>query len=358
MMTNILPKHPRTFKLTATTTTTASTTSTATTSKSTNRRNMILPHKLSTTAPATATTTTTATATATTSPLPTTRTRTSLSQKLKSKNSSVVVVPKTKSAARLIKPITSTKQIIQNSSSSVSRTYAASTSSSVITTNIVVAHHKKQQQQQRRKQSPTSKVTGVEVVSGEKNQLLTREEEIELTQQIKNLRNAENIRDDALSQNQRLTEVEWAMACQLKSPVELRKVVRRGQEARARLVQANMGLVMSIAKRHQYTLRQATEAGNGVGTILTLQDCLQEGQIGLIAAAEKFDASRNVRFSTYATWWIRQRILRSISDSSRTIRLPAHGTSYGILFSICVQYLFTVHHHCSKQQLNNMIDKN
>ena len=88
-----------------------------------------------------------------------------------------------------------------------------------------------------------------------------------------------------------------------------------------------MGLVTNIAKRQYQSMKYALEAGVGsVGTILTLQDCIQEGQLGVLAAAERFDPSRQVKFTTYATWWIRQRILRGINDSSRIIRLPAYGT--------------------------------
>ena len=162
--------------------------------------------------------------------------------------------------------------------------------------------------------------------SQQQTTLLTRQEEIALTQQIRALRRAEQVRDELLMEADTadLTEAQWATRCGV-SPLELRRTLRLGQEAQTRLVQANMGLVTSIAKRHYTSLKYALEAGGGVGTILTLQDCLQEGQIGLMAAAERFDAERNVRFSTYATWWIRQRILRGISDSSRIIRLPAYG---------------------------------
>ena len=186
--------------------------------------------------------------------------------------------------------------------------------------------------------------------------LLTRDEEILYTQRIRALRKAEEIRDqheqhleehllrqqhEQLLQLQPWTEAEWAAACGLASPLELRRIVRQGQEARERLVQANMGLVTAIAKRQHAALKTALEAGNGVGTILTLQDMLQEGQIGLIKAAEKFDADRNVKFGTYATWWIRQRILRSISDSSRIIRLPAHGT-----ISLLLLCILSIVHAC------------
>lgn len=174
------------------------------------------------------------------------------------------------------------------------------------------------------KQRKRNSLDSVYWVQKDKKQvLLTREEEIVLTERIRALRRVEHIRDEHLHDQTPFTESQWATACGFSSQ-ELRKVIKQGQDARSELVQANMGLVTSIAKRHHLSLKHATEAGNGVGTILTLQDCLQEGQIGLIMAAERFDSSRSVRFSTYATWWIRQRIVRSISDSSRIIRLPAH----------------------------------
>jgi RNA polymerase primary sigma factor len=97
-----------------------------------------------------------------------------------------------------------------------------------------------------------------------------------------------------------------------------------GQEARTKLVDANGGLVNSIAKKHFYSVKQANQAGGGLGSILTLQDMIQEGNLGLMEAAERFEPERGNRFSTYATYWIRQRILRSISEYSRIIRLPAH----------------------------------
>jgi len=69
-----------------------------------------------------------------------------------------------------------------------------------------------------------------------------------------------------------------------------------------------------------------------MGTILTLQDMIQEGNLGLMEAAERFDPNRGFRFSTYAAYWVRQRILRCIADHSRIIRLPAHGTFYSVFF--------------------------
>jgi RNA polymerase primary sigma factor len=94
---------------------------------------------------------------------------------------------------------------------------------------------------------------------------------------------------------------------------ELERVVDEGIQAKKALVQANLRLVVSIARRY-------------IGRGLSLLDLVQEGNIGLMKAADKFDHRKGFKFSTYATWWIRQAITRSISDQSRTIRLPVHVT--------------------------------
>ena len=98
----------------------------------------------------------------------------------------------------------------------------------------------------------------------------------------------------------------------------LGKTIKEGKPthaeiAKRKLVQANLRLVVSIAKKY-------------IGQGVLFMDLVQEGSLGLIKAAEKFDYSKNFKFSTYATWWIKQTIIRAISNNSRTIRIPVHMT--------------------------------
>ena len=109
-----------------------------------------------------------------------------------------------------------------------------------------------------------------------------------------------------------LREVGRTHLLSLEEEIRLAKRIERGdQDAKAILTQANLRLVVSIAKR--YTLRG-----------MSFPDLIQEGNIGLIRAVEKFDYRKGYKFSTYATWWIRQAITRAIADQGRTIRIPVH----------------------------------
>jgi RNA polymerase primary sigma factor len=101
-----------------------------------------------------------------------------------------------------------------------------------------------------------------------------------------------------------------------KEEIELGRKIMEGsvlerQKAKEKLVQSNLRLVVSIAKRY-------------IGQGVLFMDLVQEGSLGLIKAAEKFDYKKNFKFSTYATWWIKQTIIRAISNHSRTIRIPVH----------------------------------
>ena len=104
---------------------------------------------------------------------------------------------------------------------------------------------------------------------------------------------------------------DWCVRAELKSPEELTKRIRDGRAARQALVAANMRLVVAVAKRY---------AGLGMG----LSDLVQEGSLGLMRAATKYDPARGCKFSTYACWWIQQAVLRAVAFQSRLIRLPMH----------------------------------
>ncbi|MHA5049374.1 RNA polymerase sigma factor [Streptomyces sp. SD15] len=108
-------------------------------------------------------------------------------------------------------------------------------------------------------------------------------------------------------------EEKLRLACDLDSQLalDLDKLVVMGRMAKRRLIEANLRLVVSVAKRY-------------VGRGLTMLDLVQEGNLGLIRAVEKFDYARGYKFSTYATWWIRQAMSRALADQARTIRVPVH----------------------------------
>jgi RNA polymerase primary sigma factor len=145
------------------------------------------------------------------------------------------------------------------------------------------------------------------------HELLNKNEEIILAREIQILIQWEQVREQLEADLLRPpTYAEWAAQIRTDMSVgELKKQIRRSLRAKAALTESNVRLVISIAKRYQ---RRG----------LSFQDLAQEGILGLTRACEKFDPERGFRFSTYATWWIRQAIMRAISDQGRTIRLPVH----------------------------------
>ena len=136
--------------------------------------------------------------------------------------------------------------------------------------------------------------------------LLTPEEEVEFARLLEEGRQA----NKSLQSN----------GTDAKKRAALEQRMRVGEEARQKLIRANTRLVISIAKRY-------------IGQGVALPDLIQEGNLGLMRAVERFDHRRGYRLSTYATWWIRQAISRAVSDQGRTIRLPVHmGDSIRLLY--------------------------
>ena len=139
--------------------------------------------------------------------------------------------------------------------------------------------------------------------------LLSAEEEIEFAKKIEDGAAAEEkLKDmDAMLETAEGEERETLE----KEKKELGYVIADGEDAKQKLAEANLRLVVSIAKRY-------------VGRGMLFLDLIQEGNLGLIKAVEKFDYRKGYKFSTYATWWIRQAITRAIADQARTIRIPVH----------------------------------
>ena len=141
--------------------------------------------------------------------------------------------------------------------------------------------------------------------------LLRADEEIELARKIADLLELERIRVRLGEKLDREPlDAEWASEVNMALPA-FRHRLHLGRRAKDKMVQSNLRLVVSIAKKY-------------MNRGLSFQDLIQEGSLGLIRAAEKFDHEKGYKFSTYATWWIRQAITRAIADQSRTIRLPVH----------------------------------
>ena len=139
--------------------------------------------------------------------------------------------------------------------------------------------------------------------------LLSAEEEIELAKNMEAGAVAKEKIAILKSREENATEEELA---EIKEEIKnLQKDLDAGDEAKKRLAEANLRLVVSIAKRY-------------VGRGMLFLDLIQEGNLGLIKAVEKFDYRKGYKFSTYATWWIRQAITRAIADQARTIRIPVH----------------------------------
>jgi RNA polymerase nonessential primary-like sigma factor len=142
-----------------------------------------------------------------------------------------------------------------------------------------------------------------------RHSLLSAEQEIELARKIQFSIKLEALRVSLEKELDRAPSLqEWAESADLSS-LELQRSLSQGRAARNRLTESNLRLVISIAKKF-------------VSKGLELSDLIQEGNVGLMSAVEKFDPCKGCKFSTHAYWWIRQSITRAISNKSRTIRLP------------------------------------
>ncbi|KAJ9179832.1 hypothetical protein P3X46_008150 [Hevea brasiliensis] len=143
------------------------------------------------------------------------------------------------------------------------------------------------------------------------SRLLTASEELELSEGIQDLLKLEGLQEELAERcGGEPTFAQWAAAAGVDQKT-LRKRLNHGIFCKDKMIKSNIRLVISIAKNYQ-------------GAGMNLQDLVQEGCRGLVKGAEKFDASKGFKFSTYAHWWIKQAVRKSLSDQSRTIRLPFH----------------------------------
>jgi RNA polymerase primary sigma factor len=141
--------------------------------------------------------------------------------------------------------------------------------------------------------------------------LLTAEEEVSLAKRIALGKEAEEKMDQLIAEKGELLEEYGAEGIDWDEVDRMKELIRDGKLAQDQLAQSNLRLVVSVAKRY-------------IGRGLNFQDLIQEGNVGLLRAVEKFDYTLGFKFSTYATWWIRQAISRAIADQARTIRIPVH----------------------------------
>ncbi len=137
--------------------------------------------------------------------------------------------------------------------------------------------------------------------------LLTPDEEVDLAQAM----SAGNEAAEKLAELRHQREDDMSVTASAEDEATWKKDFKKGEIAKQKLAEANLRLVVSIAKRY-------------VGRGMLFLDLIQEGNLGLIKAVEKFDYTKGYKFSTYATWWIRQAITRAIADQARTIRIPVH----------------------------------
>jgi len=218
-----------------------------------------------------------------------------------------------------------TEQFLQQPHAGRSRT------NSLVTPEILLQQHQSKRrekassgQSRNRKKSSTLRKKSSKAPKGPASETITYEEERQCTYKIRSLLAATRKRDElslTKSENDTTqpTEEEWAEACGL-TVVQLRIVMQEGRKARAKLVDSHARLVNIMAKKY---FRDSVTKGSIIG----FEDLVQEGNLGILQAADRFDPERGVRFRTYASYWIRQRIFRSLSQYSRPIRLPRKGKS-------------------------------